>query len=144
MRRSDRKSIVDLLRGVPNIGSCSDKELATLAQIVDVVTVDEGKVLIQEGAHGRESFVIVDGQAEVSRKGTVLATLGEGEFVGEMAMLIDQPRSATVTAITPMRLLVTNAQTFGAFFEQAGMGRRLASGLAERLSRLQQAGDAPH
>ena len=141
MRRSERRTMVELLRGLPDIEAYSDRELVEASQLIDVVWVDAGHVLTAEGEVGREAFVIVEGRAEVSRNGTVLATLGDGEFVGEMAMLAHQRRTATVIALTPMRLLVMTPQTFGAVFDHPGVGRRLARGLAERLARLEQATD---
>ena len=93
---------LDLLKRVPLFEHCSKKDLQRIAQIADELDLREGKVLITEGERGREFFVIVEGEVEVRRKGRKVATLGAGSFVGEMALLSKVPRTATVTALTPI------------------------------------------
>lgn len=66
------------------------------------VTIKAGKALVQEGGVARQFFVIEDGEAEVTRRGRVVAKLGPGDYVGELALLNPAPRNATVTAVTPM------------------------------------------
>ena len=100
------KAKTDLLKSVPLFEHCSRRELGKIAGITDEIAVDDGKVLITEGDRGREFFVIISGEVEVRRKGRKLATLGAGTYFGEIALLSQQPRTATVTAVTPLRLLV--------------------------------------
>ena len=99
-----------VLRSIPLFAACSDRELAVVRRTVDEVSVTEGDVLLREGRPGRESFVIVDGEAGVTRRGEFLARLGPGDFFGELSVLDHQSRTATVTALTPMRLLVIHAR----------------------------------
>ena len=100
------------LKDVPIFGDLSKRELATVAQSTDVVDVDAGKELAREGDFGREFFVIIDGTAEVLRGETPIAELGPGEFFGEMALIDEDRRTATVKALSSMRVLVMSRQNF--------------------------------
>jgi CRP/FNR family cyclic AMP-dependent transcriptional regulator len=141
MRHRDTTSTATLLRNMPGLQGCSDRDVAELSRLVDVADVEAGHVLTREGAAGRESFVIVEGEAEVTVGGQLVATLGAGQFVGEMAMIDFKPRTATVTAITPVRLLVLSVRNFRAFIDHPVIGRVLTTALAERLRRLDVASD---
>ena len=91
-------------------------------------------MLIQEGERGREFFVIVSGEVEVRRKGRKIATLGPGSFVGEMALLSKTPRNATVTAATPLDVLVITDRAFLDLLEKMpDLWLKVARALAERL-----------
>ena len=109
---------IDLLRRVPLFEHCSKKDLALIAGVADELGLPAGKVLIQEGDRGREFLVIVSGEVEVRRKGRKRGTLGAGNFVGEMALLSKQPRSATVTALTPLVVLVITDRHFIALLDR--------------------------
>ena len=100
------------LRDVPFFSGLSKRELATVAQQIDEVEVDAGAVLATEGDFGHEFFVIMDGTAEVLRGDAPIAELGPGEFFGEMALLDEDRRTATVKAISPMKLLVMTRSSF--------------------------------
>src|SRR5581483_270686 len=78
--------------------SLSRKALASVGKRADEVTVPAGKVLTAEGKPGHEFFLILDGQAVVSRGGRDIAHLGSGQYFGELSLLDRGPRSATVTA----------------------------------------------
>ena len=83
-----------------------------MAQKTDEVDVKEGDVVAREGEFGQEFFVIIDGTAEVLRDEAPIAELGPGEFFGEMALLDEERRTATVRAISAMRVLVMTRQNF--------------------------------
>ncbi|HKH16339.1 MAG TPA: cyclic nucleotide-binding domain-containing protein [Solirubrobacteraceae bacterium] len=100
------------LKDVPFFSKLSKRELATVAQQADEVDVGVGRALAVEGEFGREFFVILDGTAEVLRGDTVIAELGPGEFFGEMALLDEDRRTATVKSISPMKVLVMTRQSF--------------------------------
>ena len=100
------------LRDIPFFRRLSKRELATVAQQADEVDVALGKELTREGEFGQEFFVIIDGTAEVLRGDTAIAELGPGEFFGEMALVDEERRTATVKAISPMRVLVMSRQGF--------------------------------
>lgn len=122
------------LRAVPLFDVCDDTELARIDALVDEIDVPAGEVLTREGKPATGSFIIVSGEASVVLRDRSLARLEAGEFFGEMAVLApDHPRSATVTAITPMRLLVLDAPGFAALVEIPGVARKLLVSLVERL-----------
>ena len=100
------------LKDIPFFSSISKKELGIVAQQTDEVDVPAGKVLAREGDLGDEFFVIDSGTAEVTRGGERVAELGPGEFFGEMALLDTDRRNATVTATSPMSLIVMTRASF--------------------------------
>src|SRR5262245_16783973 len=108
---------MDLLKHAPLFEQCSKGELQQIARIADELDLSEGKVLITEGERGREFFVIVSGQVEVRRNGRKVATLGPGSFVGEIALLAKMPRTATVTAVTDLDVLVITDRAFMSLLE---------------------------
>jgi CRP/FNR family transcriptional regulator, cyclic AMP receptor protein len=129
------KAKTDLLKSVPLFENCSRRELARIAGITDEVAVPEGKVLITEGERGREFFVIIDGEVEVRRKGRKVATLGPGTYVGEIALLSQKPRTATVTALTPLQVLVIADRAFVDLLDTLPeLWLKVARSLAERIS----------
>jgi CRP-like cAMP-binding protein len=102
----------EMLRGVSLFGTLSDRELAAVEQLADTVDVAAGHVLMRQGASGGEMFVIVSGGVVVDRDGRELASLGPGSVVGEMALLSEGPRTATVTATEPSTLFVLAHREF--------------------------------
>ena len=127
-------SKIDLIRRVPLFEHCSKKELALIAGIADEIDLPAGKVLIREGDRGREFFVIISGEVEVRRKGRKIRTLGAGNFVGEMALLSREPRSATVTAATALDVLVIVDRDFVALLDSTPeLWLKVARALAERV-----------
>src|SRR5215218_1205027 len=103
------------LKHVPFFSGLSRRELAAVAQQADEVDVRPGKVLAREGEIGQEFFVIESGTADVTRDGTTLASLGPGDFFGEIALLDgDARRTATVIATSQMALVVLTRASFRA------------------------------
>lgn len=129
-----RDVFVELLSQVPLFSACSRKDLGLVARRADEIEVDTGKVLIAEGAHGHEFFVVMDGTADVTRNNKKVATLGPGTSFGELALLDKEPRNATVVATTPMRLVVLGQREFGGLLDEVpGFSRKLLAGMAARL-----------
>jgi CRP/FNR family transcriptional regulator, cyclic AMP receptor protein len=125
--------IKDQLKNVPFFSSLSKKELAAVAQQTDELDVKEGKVLAEEGDFGHEFFVIESGTAEVTRNGERIAELGPGDFFGEMALLDADRRNATVTATSPMTVIVMTRQSFRALDSQEpGIHETVAKEIAKR------------
>jgi CRP-like cAMP-binding protein len=127
---------IELLKRVPLFAGCSKKELRELASRTDEIDLKDGYVLMREGRPGREFIVLVEGKAEVTKSGTKLADLAAGDWVGEIALLTNVPRTATVTATSPVRVLVITDRSFRRLVETmpsialkvlASVGDRLAS-----------------
>ena len=106
-----RQSLSDLRR-LPVFAGLSRRALERVDSLLTPIVFQDGDVLCHEDRLGREAFVIISGEVEVSRGADHLATLGAGAVVGEMALLDRAPRTATVTAAGTVEALVMNAQEF--------------------------------
>jgi CPA1 family monovalent cation:H+ antiporter len=103
---------LELLRGVPLFERLSKRELEAVAALADEVQLPEGRRLTEEGASGTEFVVIVDGAADVRRRGRKINALASGDFLGEIALVTGSPRTATVTTTAPTTVLVITARGF--------------------------------
>ena len=132
VRKSDR---VELLHSVWLFERCSPKELQAIAKLATPLGADEGQVLAREGKNGGEFFVIVEGTAEATLDGVRIAELGPGQFFGEMALLDQGPRVATVVARSSMLLLVLSGGEFDELIRQSipSVSRRMLTVLGRRL-----------
>lgn len=108
--RKDAK--LEVLRRVPLFAGCSKKELAEIATLTDELSLPAGTSLIREGELGHEFFALVEGEVDVRAKGKEVKHLEGGEFFGEMALVSSRPRNASVTATTPIRVLVLHESAF--------------------------------
>ena len=132
--RLRKNAKVDLLQRVPLFAGCSRADLQRIASIADELDLAEGATLIREGERGREFIVVVDGTVRVSRKGRKLRELGAGDFIGEIALVADVPRTATVTATSPVRLLVVTDRAFRGLLERTpSVSTKVLQSLGERL-----------
>jgi CRP/FNR family transcriptional regulator, cyclic AMP receptor protein len=131
-----RDAKVELLKRTPLFAGCTKSELRELAKTADELDLREGTVLIREGRPGREFFVLIDGTAVVTKQGKKIADLGPGDWLGEIALITDSPRTATVTATSPIDVLVITDRRFRSVVETmpsialkmlASVGERLAS-----------------
>jgi CRP/FNR family transcriptional regulator, cyclic AMP receptor protein len=102
---------VERLRTVPLFASCTEKELQFISSHVDEVDFASGRTLCKKGETGGDFFVILEGSARVEAS-EGQRTLGPGDFFGEIALLDNGPRTATVVAATPMRCLVLGHEQF--------------------------------
>ena len=131
--RKDAK--VEMIRRVPLFGACGKADLRSIANVSDELFWPEGREIARQGERGREFFVIVDGTAEVTIDGEKVASLGPGDFFGEMSLLADARRSATVTATTPMRVLVIVDRAFARLLrEEPGIQSKILSTVAARAA----------
>jgi CRP/FNR family cyclic AMP-dependent transcriptional regulator len=112
----------------------SARDLRTIRRALEEVTVPPGRMLTEQGTIGREFFLIVKGQASVKRNNRKTATLGPGQYFGEMALLDRRPRSATVTSETDMTLLVLGQRQFNGVLDAVpALARKLLAAMATRL-----------
>jgi CRP-like cAMP-binding protein len=138
--RSTKSTKVKLLKGVRLFSACNDRELARIASLVDEVDVPSGHVLTKEGEPGGEFFVIADGVASATLRKKKLATYGPGSFFGEMSILDHGPRAATITADTPLHLLVLDPRSFVSLLDDVpSVARKIMRVLAERLREVEKA-----
>jgi CRP-like cAMP-binding protein len=100
------------LKDIPLFAGLNRKERRALAPRADEVDLDEGRRIVREGEWGCEFFAIEEGTVEVRRGDQLLAELGPGEFFGEMGLLEDTRRNATVTATSPVTLVVMTTAAF--------------------------------
>src|SRR6185437_4620015 len=101
------------------------KELEEVAHIADELDLPKGKVMAEEGDRGREFFVLLEGEADVTKGDTSINTIREGDFFGEIALVTEMPRTASVTATTDFRGLLKHSPE---------VGRGVAEALAERIA----------
>ena len=132
--RLRKNTKVELLQAVPLFASCSKAELERIASLADELDLADGATLIREGERGREFLVIVDGTVRVTKRGKKVRDLGSGDFIGEIALVVDRPRTATVTATSPVRLLVVTDRAFSRLLEQVpSISLKVMQSLGERL-----------
>ena len=125
---------LELLRKVPLFQGLSKKDLELVERLADEIDVPEGKVLIKEGATGHEFFIVIDGSLRVERENQLLRRLGPGDFAGEIALIDGGPRTATVTADGPSRLLVVgHREFFGLLAEYPDIQIQVLQALAHRV-----------
>jgi CRP/FNR family transcriptional regulator, cyclic AMP receptor protein len=130
-----RNQKVELIRKAPLFAHCSKKELEQIAQIADEIDLREGKEMTRQGARGREFFVLLEGAADVDKDGRRINTLGRGDFFGEIALVSDTPRTATVTATSPVRALVITDRSFRRLLQDIPeIQAKVLSALAERIA----------
>ncbi len=132
MARAGKKT--EFLATVPLFSALSKDELAEVVQAADEFDATAGQVLVEEGRVGREFFLILSGDALVEREGQEVARLGAGQWFGELSLLDHQPRSASVQAVTDMKLLVLGEAVFAGLLENIPtLAAKLLRNLAHRL-----------
>ncbi len=132
MSPKDQK--LELLAGVPLFDALGKNELRRVGELADFIDLPAGRTLMREGETGSEAMVIVEGRVSVVRDGAVIAERGPGDVIGEMALLSQRPRSATVTLLTDGRLIVIGRREFEALMsEMPSVRSQVMEGLALRL-----------
>ena len=125
------------LKDVELFASLSKEDRQLVARHADEVDADAGKVLIAQGELGYEFFVVEEGSAEVRRDGEVIDTIGPGDFVGEMALLEQVSRNATVVATSPMTLVVLTGPSFRHIErEMPAVAQQIRAAVSERAAKL--------
>ena len=125
--------VIDRLRSMDPFSGYNTAQLREVARLAEQVRVGEGKTLIREGQFGKEFFLILSGNVEVTRKGRVVNALGPGDFFGELAVLNRRRRNATVTALSDLDLLIIGRREFNAMFEIPQFRDALFQRMANRL-----------
>ena len=126
-----------MLRDVPLFSQCSKRELEMIAGIADEIALEEGTDLTKQGDRGREFGIIVQGSASVTADGKEIATLDQGDFFGEIALVSDIPRTATVKATAPVDVLLVTARDFRRLMrESPGVQTKVLQALAHRVAEL--------
>ena len=130
-----RKNVkIELLKRVPRFERCSQRELAEIASLADEVDLPSARNLTREGTAGWEFVILVQGEADVVRKGKVVNELGPGDFVGEIALVSGKPRTATVRTRGPSRVLVLTASGFRTLMRDVpSIQDKVLTALAARL-----------
>lgn len=133
-----RDEKLELLHSIPIFGRFDRKHLERLGMLTEEVDVPAGKVLIRQGELGDDLMILVKGLVAVERDGEKVNKLGPGEFFGEIALIERGPRTATVIAETPCRLLVLNHRSFHALMEEfPEVAAQVLLTLAHRLRSLE-------
>ena len=134
---------LEMLRGVPLFAAMKQRDLEAVERLADTVDLPAGQTLMRQGATGNEMFVIASGSVSVDRNGNEVATLGPGEVVGEMALLSEGPRLATVTTLEPTTVFVLGHREFHTLLEDSSELRQcIFDSLAKRIRVID--ADAPH
>lgn len=128
------KSRLDFLSEVPIFRGLPDKVLARIDSHVDDVDVPAGRKLTVEGTGSYEAFIIADGTADVRIGDKVVRQTEVGEMIGEIGILKHTLRTATVTATTPMRLLVIHPRDIAWLFDDPTLAKRVEDNLAQHLA----------
>jgi CRP/FNR family transcriptional regulator, cyclic AMP receptor protein len=130
-----RDAKVELLKKVPLFADCSKAELRELAKSADELDLREGTVLTREGRPGREFFVLIDGTVKVTKDGKKVAELKGGDWLGEISLLTEKPRTATVTATSPVDVLVITDRRFRSVVEtMPSIALKVLSRVSDRLA----------
>jgi CRP/FNR family cyclic AMP-dependent transcriptional regulator len=133
--RLGKDAKVELLKKVPLFSKLNKQGLQDVAHIADELDLPAGKEMATEGDRGREFFVLLDGEADVTKGGSSINTMKTGDFFGEIALVTKMPRTATVTATTDVDVLVINERDFDALLKKSPeIGRSIAEALAERVA----------
>ncbi|MEX2547452.1 MAG: cyclic nucleotide-binding domain-containing protein [Chloroflexota bacterium] len=129
---------LDLLHSIPLFARLGKSDLQSLGQLADEIDMPAGRVLMREGELGREMFVVVSGKVRVERQGKTVAELGPGDWLGEMALLSEGNRTATVTTTEPTRLFVVAHREFHSLMYQMPTVRAAVDEcVADRIRRLE-------
>jgi CRP-like cAMP-binding protein len=137
---ASNKEIMSRLEGIGLFSRCAKSDLKIIARHAETMTAESGRTIVREGDEGDALFVLLNGSASVERGGKRVASLGPGDYFGELALLDPSPRSATVTATDDVEMAVLGVRMFRVLLrELPPLGAKLLGDLAERV----RAGGAP-
>jgi len=132
----DRHGWIDeRLAQVPLFANLDAKALRQISGLATQIDVKAGKELTREGEHGHEFVIVLEGEAEVRVGGEVVATRGPGDYFGEIALVANRPRTATVIATTPMKVEVIGRREFQTMLhDNPSIATELLGVTADRLA----------
>ena len=134
-------SKLEMLKSVPLFASMRRKDLEAVERMADTVDIPAGRTLMKQGDHGHEMYVIASGSVRVERDGKEVVTLGPGHAVGEMALLSEGPRIATVTTLEPTTAFVLGHREFHTLVaDSAELRQCIFDNLAKRVRTLDEGG----
>jgi CRP-like cAMP-binding protein len=134
---------LELLKRTPLLAGLSRHDIEEVGRLADEVDVPAGKVLMKQGDPGQEFYVIVDGAVRIERDGRLLNTLGPGDFFGDMALVVERPRTATATVDRDSQLLVLGHREFHSLMDRfPSIRMSVLESIALRLRDLEP--DRPH
>ncbi len=109
---------LELLKHVPLLSGLGKRDIEEVGRLAEEIDLPAGHVLMRQGGSGSEFFVIVDGTVRIDRDGAPIKSLGPGDFLGEIALVDDGPRTATATTESPAKLLVLGHREFHSLMDQ--------------------------
>ncbi|WP_203338370.1 cyclic nucleotide-binding domain-containing protein [Nocardioides limicola] len=130
-RRNAKEALIGSL---PLFADCSATDIAEVARLADEIDLPTGRVLTTEGTSGRELMILVAGRAVVRKHDEDVATLGPGDLIGEIAMVTEEPRTATVVTTEPARVLVLPRHHVQQLLAKGPIRDRVERTAADRLS----------
>ena len=129
---------LELLKRVPLLSGLGKRDIEEVGRLAEEIDLPAGHVLMREGASGNEFFVIVDGTVMIDRGGATIRSLGPGDFLGEIALVDDGPRTATATTESPAKLLVVGHREFHSLMNQfPAIQTCVLQALAQRVRHLE-------
>jgi CRP-like cAMP-binding protein len=132
-----QESTDERLARIPLFEGLSKKQLSQVSSLMTPLDLKAGKVLARQGEIGREFLILLEGQVEVTRDGKIIAVRGPGDFIGEIALLDNRPRTATVTARTDVVVEVLNRGEFASLLAEAPeLSAQVMATMARRLAAL--------
>ena len=132
-----QESTDERLARIPLFEGLSKKQLSQVSSLMTPLDLKAGKVLARQGEIGREFLILLEGQVEVARDGKIIAVRGAGDFIGEIALLDNRPRTATVTARTDVVVEVLNRGEFASLLAGAPeLSAQIMATMARRLAAL--------
>ena len=132
-------TLVQRLGNIELFSELTNKEIKKVASYMTTIDVREGRDLTVQGTVGREFMIIAEGEASVRRNGRLIATLGPGDFFGELAVIAGVPRTATVTAESPMVVEALNRREFSSLLDESPkLSRKILVGAVKRLHDLEE------
>jgi CRP/FNR family cyclic AMP-dependent transcriptional regulator len=130
---------IEHLRSIPIFSACGPGDLQRVAQLVDEVDIADGKVIMREGESGTEMYIIVSGKARAEKGGRLINEFGPGAVFGEMSLISEGARTATVTADGPLVAFVVAHREFHSLMDTHPEFRmRILEGLAAKVRRLEE------